>query len=328
MNLSFDSVSQRNLARRVRSLDEVFSFEEHPALASLCACVGLRFEMGNPLYDRLSPFLGREPGDAWKSELVIRDGELGIRLEPADGRPLQPRHPDLRYILDAASLDSQGRLTSAVIFPRTVSATFAKKGFRLVIVRDWILASALNSDPQKAVSYLEANTWEIQSSPVRIQGPMMLRRDLAFFGTHDIVDHLFGLDRTGFEKLRATQAQVVEKVSEVFRRTTHPHGATLIVAYLLGIVLDDLAQPRWYGSEAHEAVLEHCQSLLGRDSARETHLPPSSFHEVVRSMRSGEGLAALKTALNAFATELVSEPGQFHDHAVASGRVVVGQLHT
>jgi hypothetical protein len=303
--LAIDLASKRNLVQRLQSRDEILRFEQDPLLASLCTCLGLEFEIGNPAFDRFTPFLGGEPTDFWQSQLVVRDGEVGIRIERADGQPLQPRHPDLAHLLDPDSLDRNGHLTKAILFPRQIAERYERRGFKLVIVRDWILNSALSLDATKTVSYLVANEWEIRSLISKTQAPMMMRNELAFFGTHDIVDHLFDSDSAAFARGRELYEKVVSVFEQVMGGTTRVSRPHLLLAYLIGVALDDMAQPRWYGSRTHTWVVENC--LLALKEAVEQTGPldlPDSFHALAAIMRAPIGYTpALETAFDLFRKE-------------------------
>lgn len=294
---------KRRLAERLRSGGEILGFKEDPALSSLCTCLALEFEVGNGDFDRLGPFFGAEPTDAWEKQLFIEDGEVGLRLRRRDGKPLTPRHEDLRHLLDPSSLDDGGKLTQAVIFPRKVAATFAEKGFNLIIVRDWILSTALAEE--EVVPYIHSNEWEIKNHIATTQAVMMSNNQFAFFGTHDIVDHLFGADISRFESLKPLHLQVVECFKRTMvdeARRSRPH---LVLTYLIGIALDDLAQPRWYGSRTHQRVIEAC--LVGLEKAKiqvEDPTMPEAFHLVAAAMRAPEkDFKALQTAITLFTEE-------------------------
>ncbi len=304
--LAVDLPSRRNLVQRLQSKSEILRFEEDPLLASLCTCLGLEFEVGNPAFDRLTPYLGGGPGEAWERALVLRDGEIGIRLRRANGQPLEPRHPDLAHLLDRDSIDSEGRLSQALFFPRTIAEKYRQRGFHLVIVRDWILNSALSLKAEETVSYLLANEWEIRTRIAETQAPMMTRNELAFFGTHDIVDHLFGADAEHFAALRGVHEKVVHVFNRVMEGPAQQSRAHLLLGYLIGIALDDLAQPRWYGSTTHAAVVEKClEALLQAPIIQGGVEVPEAFHTVAALMRApGEHASLLQMAFDVFQQSL------------------------
>jgi hypothetical protein len=289
--IAIHTSSKRNLAQKLSQKGEVLRFEEDPIVASLCTCLALQFEMGNEKFDRLSGFLGVDPPSAWESEIFVSNGEVGIRFWRQDGKPLQPLHTDLRFLLDPSSIDENGNLSRAVIFPSRVARHYAKLGFQLVIVRDWILNSALSAG-EATVAYLHTNEWEVRNRIAVMQAELMVRREIPFFGTHDIVDHLFALDASGYSKLRPLHQQAATTFSRVFdcaqqdTKGSRPH---LLAAYLVGVALDDLAQPRWYGSPSHAFVVDTLLAELERlRPACGSFQVPLSFHELAAEMRQAE----------------------------------------
>ena len=119
--LKVDSALRIKIKERLSARSEVIRFEEDPAFASLCCSLALRFEVGNRDYDRLSPFFGvdiqNEGEDSWQSEIISPNDRIGLSLTPRDGRELEIRHPDFRYIIDRESFDKKGRLSRIVLFP-------------------------------------------------------------------------------------------------------------------------------------------------------------------------------------------------------------------
>jgi hypothetical protein len=302
--LQMDSSSRRRLAEKLQAGTEILRFEEDPLLASLCACMGLHFEIGDPAYDRLSLFFGVDPAaeNPWRKEIITAGEKIGLRLTRKDGRPLEVRHPDFANLLDASSFDEKGELTRLVLFPADIARTYATKGFDLVIVRDWFLNTCLGDD-ERRVPYLYANRWEIEENIALTQARLLARPQLAFFGTHDIADHLLQLDRDRFESFRPLYDEVLGTFDEVFPAGEKKSGPVLLVSYLLGIVLDDLAQPRWYESRRHEALARMAMPALralGGARGPTADLPPS-FHSLVERLRSDEtSLEGLETAYLGF----------------------------
>src|SRR5687767_9229910 len=110
----------RNTRARLRRQEAIFPIASDPLFASLVSCLGLRFEIGRPGWDRLSAAFGIDPADAglWRSELIGFRGQIGIRAWLSDNRELVPRHEDFREILHPLSLDpATSRLSQLVVFP-------------------------------------------------------------------------------------------------------------------------------------------------------------------------------------------------------------------
>ncbi len=285
--------TRRLLIQKLKNGAEVITYAQEPALASLCTALGLQFELGRKDSDRLSPFFGvdvLEAGDnPWCSEIFSQEGEFALRFWRRDGVELEVRHPDFCHILEASSFNESGKLVQAVIFPGRVAEKYRAKGFELVVVRDWLLASSLSEDGDSRVAYLYANEWEIQNNIAHTQAKLMTQRRLAFSGTHDIVDHLLNADVSKFDGMRSLFLEADAVFTTVFWKRASATKQKLLISYLLGVVLDDLAQPRWYGSQKHEylarktlaellnvAYSQDCNSLA----------LPKEFHDLVSSLRA------------------------------------------
>jgi len=215
--------------------------------------------------------------------------EIGIRWWREDGVPLQLRHADFRYVIDRSSFDAEGQLTSIVIYPARVAANFRSMGFELVVVRDWLLTSTLSETPEDRVNYLHANDWEIRNIVGRMQAKLMQRRQLVFSGTHDIVDHLLGADVEGYATALPTVSVALEALAREFPEESESSSGAHVMAYLLAVVLDDLAQPRWYRSTKHQWMARELIAGLPAARRRPWALKdglPVGFHATVARLRA------------------------------------------
>lgn len=317
---SIDLAAKRGLVRILERQNEVLRFDDNPVLASLCACLGLQFEMGYADYDRLSPFFGVDVvagmGNPWRSEVFSTNKEFGVRFERKDGLPLQLRHRDLRFIIDGESFDPEGNLTRIVIYPARVARMFQQRGFDLVIVRDWLLSSSLNLDQRSRVAYLFANQWEIENNIGRMQSQLLANRQLAFSGTHDIADHLLGSDATAFSEFSTLFEDCLDTIDRVLSRGKQGSASQLTLSYLVGVLLDDLAQPRWYGSEKHSFVIREALRLLPEtpaDGREEILALPDSFHALVAGIRDGKTeIVGLPFLFRSFWLDLGARQGLDH----------------
>ncbi len=313
--------AKRRLVERLRQGNSVIPFSDEPALASLCACLALQREMGNREFDRLSPFFGVElaprAANPWESEIFQNGAEIGIRFVRRDGRPLTVRHADFAVLLAPESLGDDGELRQAVIYPQRVAERYRQRGFELVIVRDWILSSALALDEENHVSYLLTNEWEIQQNISRQQVELMTKRQLPFFGTHDIVDHLLGANVALYEVFRDLYLETKQKLDCAFASPSMPSRSRLILSYLIGVLLDDLAQPKWYGSAAHAGLVRYALAALKNAPpvcpASEA-LPktlPGPFHELMEALRAKTSApASLRIRFEILLTDLFRAPLQ------------------
>lgn len=311
--LKIDSEVKRRLLQKLALLGEVIGFEEDPALASLCACLGLEFELGKKDYDRLSPFFGVDISELvvnpWLVEIIAKEDKIGLSLTRKDGGRLQIRHPDFQYILAPESFTSDGTLSRIILFPSDIARNFKNRGFELVIVREWVRTSCLNPDPSTQVQYLYANRWEIEANVALVQGKMMEKRQLAFSGTHDIVDHLLGSDFRRFDLFSSVFREAKRVLTEVFPIGSTPSRSELLLSYLVGVLLDDMAQPKWYGSKEHEILLLMALKTLEKrkvEVLNSTQLSlPSSFHTLVANLREGtNNLLQLSRDFSTFTREI------------------------
>lgn len=300
-----------SLIRRLKTKERIFSIESDPLFASLCACLGLQFEVGKPALDRLSPYLGvtgsAESGAQWQSEIITHGDDIGIRMWVPGIAEFRPRHKDFAEVLHPFSIGPDGLLSQIVIFPRQVANRYKAKGFELVIVRDWLLSSSLSEGESGALNYLLVNNWEIENNTAIDQAQLMANGQIAFSGSHDIVDHLLGGNRERFDLQRTGFLEVREKFARVFDGKRAPRSMDLLLSYAIGVLLDDLAQPRWYGSERHARLLRSAAQLLGDErfcpgDVRRLELPVT-FHQMIEKLRDGS-CDSVDGLFNAFALDL------------------------
>lgn len=227
---------------------EVFSLGEEPFLGSLLTCLGLQFEMKSQSMNRLGPYFGISSEVPWESEIISEKGNIGIRLWVEGVNQLLPQNKDFFQILDASSINSSGDISELVIFPFNIYEIFKKKNMDLVIVRDWVLDTFLCPEEQR-VNYLLVNSHEIETRSSMIHTQLLAERRFPLSGTHDIVDHLIDFDNDGFNE----NLPVIQYANKVFKSlsTENLNPMQLITSYLVGVIVDDLAQPKWYRSEKH-----------------------------------------------------------------------------
>lgn len=285
--LTIDAAMRQRLAAKLRTHGEVLRFADDPALVSLCTCIGLQMEVGAPALDRLSPFWGVD-GRRLHSECILEGSDVGIRWWRDDGEALELRHEDFRYVVDRASFDANGRLRQIVVFPARVAAQFRRRGFELVVVRDWFLTAGFG-DEHARVNYLYANDWEIRNVVARTQAQLMQRRQLVFSGTHDVVDHLLGAEAEGYATALPTVSSALAALEEAFPGEAEETTGAHVVAYFLAVVLDDLAQPRWYRSTKHQQCAQRLANALPAARLRPWRLAdglPAGFHAMVAHLRA------------------------------------------
>ena len=282
---------RRGLFRKLSRLNEYVKFHEEPLLCSLLSSLALAQEWGQPQRDRLSYWFGEgtevERAD-YQIDLVDLQGVVGVKIQRKNGRPFKPGHYDLVHAISPQSQFSEDRIETLIFSPYEVYENFVKKGLQMVIVRDWALNSFLQPDPHFQVNYLQSNAWEISNITARNQVDLLVNQSLCFLGTHDIADHLLGWELKSFKEL----GKLAERAHMVFTENLngkYSPPTQLILAYLVGVLLDDLAQPRWYGSPTHTHILQQCLNTLASpyESSTLGDLDlPASFHHLVSQIRS------------------------------------------
>ncbi|MCX6118801.1 MAG: hypothetical protein NT027_14770 [Proteobacteria bacterium] len=281
------------LAAKVEALPERFSFTSDPAIAELCSCIGIAFEIGKKEYDRLSLYLGIElnegvEGNPYQTRVVKKHGHFGLVISRNDGFSLKLAHKDFLHLLGPESVWTEDGLKELVIFPHLVAQTYRDKGFELVIVRDWLLQTALCHGQHARVNYIFANEWEIKSNIASLQARLILSKQLPFFGTHDIVDHLFDADSSGIDR---NIFSLVNRCMVQMERENHKDAFSLRLSYFVAVLLDDLAQPKQYCNTSHKllvraslAALDTYFSSRQMTESKDFKLP-SEFHELISLSR-------------------------------------------
>ncbi len=286
--LSLAPDAKAKLARIVAVKPDVFSLIDEPALGSLLSVLAVQSELGTAL-DRLSAALGfLGASEASWSTRVLRsetDG-YGLSLARADHEVFRP---ESAAVIECFSVHDEGRRLE--FFPLRIARLKREQaGIDLVIVRDWILNGALSDDPSRAVNYVTANVWEMMQNIGQRQAELMLKRQLAFFGTHDIVDHVGGSTREGTERFLPEVARIQAQLRGALWERA-PREVDYQFSYLLAMVLDDLAQPRWYRTLTHPHFVERClrewAQAVGDEPLAEGELPrlPEGIREIMASLR-------------------------------------------
>jgi len=285
------------LRERVHTLPAVLPILQDPRLASLLSCRGIQFELNTPM-NRLTEFITTTSELPWLSRILSTQAGYKIEIYLQDDSEFRILKEDIAVLISPESLDLKKRLTKIVIDPIRIACMLKFKGVELVIVRDWILASGLASDPKNAVYYAQANPWEFKNNVGYRQCEMMSRHQLPFFGTHDLADHVAGSSRDGLEKSHHFVLTTFQLMQEKFSKPV-PDVCDLTYSYLLSLLLDDLAQPRWHGNAFHEQMLEYItQKWIDEDTSNIcadtfNYQIPEQFAEIMRHLRSAQTVSDL-----------------------------------
>ncbi|MES2768508.1 MAG: hypothetical protein V4596_05115 [Bdellovibrionota bacterium] len=278
-------------------------------MASLIACLGIQFDLGKKDWDRLSAPLNVKIGGAsnlWKSKLISFKDEIGLCLWSSEIDEFKPDHIDLKYILHPLSLDENHKLSRLIIFPNLIAQHYRKLGINLVIVKKWALSSFL-AEAKNTTNYLLTNELEMTNGTPLIQAQLMATNQLAFQGTHDLADHLLGANRFGLERNQSFYALIHDKMEKALLQEHSRPNIMRVLAYLMGVILDDMAQPIWYNSEKHyqtlKKALNNFENLEKFSSDKADLSLPPSFHALVSVLRDNK--------FNA-------EPGEAYDNFIKS----------
>ncbi len=310
------------LRGRLLAMPEVFAFADEPELAAWVASVGLQREFGT-INDELArfvfdPLTGTAiPAAKLRAELVRYGEAVGVRLWSKEHDRLEIRLVGLRALLDPRfSFREDGTLYQCVFFPASLAKIAALEDTELVIVRDWALNTIFgNFDPAK--SYYQTNFWELENNDALRFARLLEARKLPLLGTHDLVAHIAGARAEAWPDLSARATKVRETLERYFGTLRAPTIASLVLPYLIGVLLDDLAQPPNYGAIGRRVVIDQALEAVasGRiDPRRPFALTrfPESYEKAVQIARDSN-LDALalraKTAVDAIVAEI-------HSHSI------------
>ncbi len=317
--IRFSSEEINLLRKQFEKLEEITSFETDPALASRIASYGMFREIGT-VNDELARFIfdveTAKPVrlGSLQAELVEWNGLFGLRVSSTDSQRLELRtkgfydvvHPQL-------SKNNDKSLHSLFIFPEIINKIAKHDGVELVLVKSWGANSIFGGfDPSKG--YYQTNFWEIENNDALKFSDLIRQGKVAFMGTHDLVAHIAGIDQKHWPLLKRNAERVYEAINSYFKSVSKPSISALILPYILGVVLDDLAQPPSYSSKNHIAVLDE---LLRKISKNEipANLPtllaqfPESFQKIIdlsRTSNIDQKLDEIKTAVNLLVQEILN----------------------
>ncbi len=295
---------KENLRNMLRQKADIFSFQDDLHLSSLLACLGLLFEWKRKHWNRLAPIVTKEqvPEQNFQGEIISHNNQIGVRLWIDGVTELIPRHRDFSRILHPLSINENGTLENLIFFPYQVVNLLNKRNITAVIVKDWVLSSFLAQSHKKEINYQVTNENEIRQNIALTQTELMLNQSLPFFGTHDLVDHALGANGNAFANLRGILETTRSTLSDV------KSNKELILSYFIGVLLDDMAQSRWYHSEKHLELLKRTTLSIRNAKKSSIDLPnlnlPTSFHSLVRNLRDESEMDDLISSHDLFIRDL------------------------
>lgn len=155
---------------------------------------------------------------------------------------------------------------------------------------------------------MKTNTTELSNNYAQIQVKMLTNKQIAFMGTHDLVDHL--LD--GNSKAMITNNNFFTDIQNVFIKNFNTslkkNNSKLILSYLIGVLLDDLAQPIHYKSQKHIYVIKKCLSYFKKYNLKNDKklFLDQFFSQLISEVRDKESISKklIDTKLNRFLVTL------------------------
>jgi hypothetical protein len=257
--LSAEDIS--SLRRKALTKSEICSFSSDPTFFAMIAALGIQREVGTA-NDELARFdFDSESGqvvpkESLRARLIRYRRKIGVRIW-AEGYPkLELRFYGIQALLHPGlSFNQDGTLEKLVIFPEIISKIASLEGVDLAFVRPWALNSVFELHPFD--TYYLTNIWELKNLDALRFATLVENRQIPFLGTHDLVAHIAGTQSGAWSQLQARGKRVKDVLSDFLADTPNPWIGSLILPYIAGILLDDLAQPPVYEAETRSIPLEY-----------------------------------------------------------------------
>ena len=198
-SLTISPEEKESLRRRFLETPEVVPIASDPKFFSLIVSLGIQQEIGT-IHDEYSTFLFDEqtgqkiPREHLRAELIEYKGYSGVRVWAEGHDALDPRVRGVRTLLHPEfSYDKDRTIRQCVFFPELITKIAALEGAELVSVRPWgvilSLEGLIHPGPITRAICL--------SSSISTRSDRLLeRRQIVFFGTHDIVSHVAGIKKS------------------------------------------------------------------------------------------------------------------------------------
>ncbi len=305
-----------DLTRRVEGSPEIIPFSDDPAFAGAVAAIGMGREVGT-YNDELARFLFDQRSGAaidraaLGSELVRYGSKIGVRIRAKGVQSIDIQFRGIQELLHPTlSFDVDGKLQQLVIFPASVARILEQRGVNAVLVRPWALNTIFGRfDPK--MHFYETNMWELTNVDTSLFARLISQRQIPFLGTHDFVAHIAATDGTRWTRLQERGREVLAVMEEYLQNAPTPSLASLVLPYLAGVLLDDLAQPVTYDDETRSVplrvILDHLQRKSIDPNARGllTHFPPHFAHLI--ELARFQDLKEVQRSAEQFVQHLVDE---------------------
>ena len=261
----------QQLRERLADCGEVMPFSEDIQFAAKIASLGMQRETGT-LNDEMARFLfDANSGqvinrDSLRADLVMYRGAVGVRVWSLATNRIEIRCPGIRPLLHPRfSVDGQGEIHQLVIFPESVYQFLATQGVEPVIVKSWA-QNTIFGGFHPSTNFYQTNMWELSNNDTRRFSRLVAARQVPFLGTHDFVAHIAGTDGSRWEKLQERGTVVRDILDKYFETIQNPSITSLVLPYVAGVLLDDLAQPPSYDDETRSIPLDLVCAELAKGS--------------------------------------------------------------
>lgn len=302
---------KNSLKALVELRESEFNFIDHPQLAGFVASLGIHQEVGT-LNDELHRHIynkvtnGNPSLESMQSEIVSYKGRLGVRVFSSESENLHIDNPQIVHLMHPEfSRNARGDIHQLVFFPQTISEIIALQEVELIIVKDWALNTVFGGFSSDKNFYV-TNEWEIRQNDGLRMARLMTQKKLAFFGTHDLTAHVAGTDGHEWKKLSSLAKDLIPTLSSGNQNAiTH-----LIIPYIIGVLLDDLAQPNHYSCQQRLATIGYLSRLQSWaknkiPALKNFHHFPKSFSSLIEDpRRTGFTTSTLKQHLRKLSYEV------------------------
>lgn len=309
-----------NLRGRLLQLPEVTPLLTEPKLASIIAALGIHQEIGT-INDELARFIydadtsEKIPIGRIRSELIEYHGYVGVRIWVDGHSRLDLKLNGIRELLHPTfSFNRDGTIQQCVFFPESIAKIAGLQGAELVLVRDWALNTIFGGFDRSKLFY-ETNAWELVQQDAVRYSRLLENRQIAFLGTHDLSAHISGILHTPIDELQTLGSRTRQRFENYFGQMKRPSVYSLVLPYAAGVILDDLAQPRNYGSPSRQFVLECIMDLLDRRVIDPTESKlltrfPDGYEKLIQLARETD-FQKVQNETKALCRALVLELNQF-----------------
>lgn len=301
-------------------MEEVIPVLNDPSFAGLVVSLGIQQEIGS-IHDQLADYIFDPdtqilvPRSVLRAELVKLRDKVGVKIWAEGFSALDIRIAGFRSLLHPDySFNPNGSIRECVIFPESVAKIAALEGTEVVLVRPWGLNTIFGGfDVSKP--YYETNMWELANYDTRRYAKLLKNRQVAFLGTHDLVSHIAGLKKAAWSELQLRGEKSFDLLEAFSLESKKLQPYALVLPYLLGVIMDDLAQPANYESWSRKYIFDLIfNSIQRRDiGSRESrllfHFPPA-YEELIDLARS-EDIRAVEERAPAVFGQLIKELRQF-----------------